>query len=129
MQVLEPRSRKTPAGSAAANLSSSVTSVSPSPGADRGRGGSTPFAGAALYRLSLPGGRLRGRAGDGAQQGNEGGPVLGTGFPRADVENDFLRARRRQFLAGLAHRLRGRPVDSDRLVPLDDVVGSLGWRG
>jgi len=55
--------------------------------------------------------------------------VLGTGFPRADVENDFLRARRRQFLAALAHRLRGRPVDSDRLVPLDDVVGSLGWRG
>src|SRR5215471_18621442 len=51
-----------------------------------------------------------------------------TGFPRADVENDFLRARRRQFLATLAHRLRGRG-GADRLVPLDDVVGPLGWRG
>ena len=55
--------------------------------------------------------------------------MLDTGFPQADAENDFLRARRRQFLAALAHRLRGRPVDSDRLVPLDEVVGSLGWRG
>ena len=34
--------------------------------------------------------------------------MLDTGFPRADVDNDFLRARRRQFLAALAHRLRGR---------------------
>ena len=54
--------------------------------------------------------------------------MLGTGFPRADVENDFLRARRRQFLAMLAHRLRGGRGDGNRLVPLDDVVGSLGWR-
>ena len=52
-----------------------------------------------------------------------------TGFPRADAENDFLRARRHQFLAALANRLRGRPVDSGRLVPLDELVGSLGWRG
>ena len=52
-----------------------------------------------------------------------------TGFPRADAENDFLRARRRQFLAMLAHRLRGRRGDDNRLVLLDDVVGSLGWRG
>jgi hypothetical protein len=52
-----------------------------------------------------------------------------TGFPRADVENDFLRARRRQFLATLAHLLRGRRGESTRLVPLDDVVGKLGWRG
>src|SRR5215468_1032918 len=55
--------------------------------------------------------------------------MLSTGFPRADVENDFLRARRRQFLATLAHRLRGRRAESGRLVPLDDVVGPLGWRG
>jgi hypothetical protein len=53
--------------------------------------------------------------------------MLDTGFPRADVENDFLRARRRQFLAALAHRLRGR--HGNRLVVLDDVVGPLGWRG
>jgi len=55
--------------------------------------------------------------------------MLDTGFPRADAENDFLRARRHQFLAGLTNRLRGRPVDSGRLVPLDEIVGSLGWRG
>ena len=30
--------------------------------------------------------------------------TLDTGFPRADVENDFLRARRRQFLATLGYR-------------------------
>ena len=55
--------------------------------------------------------------------------MLDTGFPRADAENDFLRARRHQFLATLTNRLRGRPVDSGRLVPLDEIVGSLGWRG
>jgi len=55
--------------------------------------------------------------------------MLSTGFPQADVENDFLCARRRQFLATLAHRLRGRRGEADRLVPLDDVVGKLGWRG
>jgi hypothetical protein len=64
-----------------------------------------------------------------ATQRNEGTPVLATGFPRADAENDFLRARRHQFLAALTNRLRGRPVDSGRLVPLDEIVGSLGWRG
>jgi hypothetical protein len=51
-----------------------------------------------------------------------------TGFPRADAENDFMRARRRQFVAGLAHRLRGRG-GGDQIVPLDEVVGTLGWRG
>jgi hypothetical protein len=55
--------------------------------------------------------------------------MLDTGFPRADVENDFLRARRRQFLATLTHRLRGRRGDGNRLMVLDDVVGPLGWRG
>ena len=55
--------------------------------------------------------------------------TLDTGFPRADVENDFLRARRRQLLATLAHRLRGKHGDGNRLMVLDDVVGPLGWRG
>jgi hypothetical protein len=55
--------------------------------------------------------------------------MLDTGFPQADAENDFLRARRRQVLAALARRLRGRRADCDRIVPLDEVVGSLGWRG
>lgn len=50
-----------------------------------------------------------------------------TGFPRADAENDFLRARRHQFLAMVAHRLQGR--GSGQIVPLDEVVGTLGWRG
>jgi hypothetical protein len=36
--------------------------------------------------------------------------VLDTGFPRADAENDFLRARWRQFLSALAHRLRGEAI-------------------
>ena len=35
--------------------------------------------------------------------------MLDTGFPQADAENDFLRARRHQFLATLTNRLRGRP--------------------
>ena len=55
--------------------------------------------------------------------------MLDTGFPQADVENDFLRARRRQILAMLAHRLRGRRGDGNGLMVLEDVVGSLGWRG
>jgi hypothetical protein len=54
--------------------------------------------------------------------------MLDTGFPRADAENDFLRARRRQFLTALAHRLRGQR-DSGGLMPLDEVAGPLGWRG
>jgi hypothetical protein len=44
------------------------------------------------------------------------------------VENDFLRARRRQFLATLAHRLRRRS-DDNRLMVLDDVAGPRCWRG
>jgi hypothetical protein len=55
--------------------------------------------------------------------------MLDTGFPRADVENDFLRARRRHVLDTLTHRLRRQPDDSDRLLVLDEVVGALGWRG
>jgi len=52
-----------------------------------------------------------------------------TGFPRADVENDFVRARRRQILARLAHRLRREPDDVNLILPFDDVVGALGNRG
>jgi hypothetical protein len=55
--------------------------------------------------------------------------MMDTGFPQADAQNDFLRARRRQFLAAVAHRLRGRGGDGNRLMVLDDVVGPLGWRG
>jgi len=55
--------------------------------------------------------------------------MLDTGFPQADAENDFLRARRRQVLATLARRLRRQPADSGRLLPLDQVIGALGMRG
>jgi hypothetical protein len=55
--------------------------------------------------------------------------MLDTGFPQADAENDFLRARRRQVLAALARRLRRQPADSGRLLRLDQVIGALGMRG
>ena len=54
--------------------------------------------------------------------------MLETGFPQADVENEFLRARRRQAAAALAHHLR-RQHDSDRLLRLDEITRALGWRG
>ena len=49
-----------------------------------------------------------------------------TGFPRADVENDFLRARRRQVLARLAQRLRREPDDVNLILPFDEVAAALG---
>jgi hypothetical protein len=52
-----------------------------------------------------------------------------TGFPRADVENDFLRARRHQVLAKLAHRLRREPDDVNLILPFDEVVAALGMEG
>jgi len=52
-----------------------------------------------------------------------------TGFPVADVENDFQRARRHQVLARLAHRLRREPDDVSLILPFDEVVAALGRRG
>ena len=52
-----------------------------------------------------------------------------TGFPRADVENDFLRARRRQVLSRLAQRLRRVPDDVNLILPFDEVIAALGMRG
>lgn len=52
-----------------------------------------------------------------------------TGFPRADVENDFLRARRRQVLARMVQRLRRAPDDVNVILPLDEVLAALGRRG
>jgi hypothetical protein len=52
-----------------------------------------------------------------------------TGFPRADVENDFLRVRRRQVLARLAQRLRRGPDDVSLILPFDEVLAALGLRG
>jgi hypothetical protein len=52
-----------------------------------------------------------------------------TGFPRADVEDDFQRARRRQTLARLAQWLRRGPDDVNVILPFDEVVAALGRRG
>src|SRR6266852_1004069 len=52
-----------------------------------------------------------------------------TGFPRADVENDFQRVRRRQTLARLAHWLRREPDDVNLILPFDEVVAALGMKG
>jgi hypothetical protein len=52
-----------------------------------------------------------------------------TGFPRADVENDFLRVRRRQVLARLAQRLRRGPDDVNLILPFGEVVAALGIEG
>ncbi len=55
-----------------------------------------------------------------------------TGFPQADVANDFLRARRRAAvarLAQLAQRARGRPGHAARLIVLDELTGPPGRRG
>ncbi len=52
-----------------------------------------------------------------------------TGLPRADVENDFLRARRHQVLSRLGNRLRREPDDVNLILPFDDVVSALGMEG
>jgi hypothetical protein len=52
-----------------------------------------------------------------------------TGFPRADVENAFLRMRRRQFMSRLVRHVLRRSADADALLLLDDVVDALGRRG
>jgi hypothetical protein len=52
-----------------------------------------------------------------------------TGFPRADVADEFLRVRRRQALARLVQRLRRSPDDVNVILPFDEVVNALGWRG
>lgn len=52
-----------------------------------------------------------------------------TGFPIADAENDFLRARRRQVLSRLAAWLRRSPDDVNIMLPFDEVVTALGRTG
>src|SRR5262245_38780010 len=116
MRVTGRRSRTTPSACAAASLNSTTTLLAAPARANRG-GGARTLVRSARYQRPLPAG------------GDGGGPMLDTGFPRADAENDFLRARRRQFLGALAHRLRGGRGDGNRLVPLDDVVRPLCWRG
>jgi hypothetical protein len=52
-----------------------------------------------------------------------------TGFPRADVTDDFLRLRRRQVLARLAALLRHAPDDVNVMLSLNEVLDALGRRG
>ncbi len=52
-----------------------------------------------------------------------------TGFPTADAESDFLRARRQQVLARLAHKLRREPDDVNLILPFQEVVHALGQMG
>jgi hypothetical protein len=51
-----------------------------------------------------------------------------TGFPQADAENDFLRARRREVAGRVGDWLRRTP-DRSRLLRLDQAVSTLGRRG
>ncbi len=52
-----------------------------------------------------------------------------TGFPIQDAQGDFSRARRRQALSRLARRLRREPDDVNLILPFDEVIDALGWRG
>ncbi|MET0237144.1 MAG: chromosome partitioning protein ParB [Kibdelosporangium sp.] len=52
-----------------------------------------------------------------------------TGFPRADAENDFLLARRRQVLSRLAAWLRREPDNVNIMLPFDEVIDALGRTG
>jgi hypothetical protein len=53
----------------------------------------------------------------------------GTGFPSADAQDDFSRARRSQLLAELGRRLRREPDDVGLILPFNEVVDALGMVG
>jgi hypothetical protein len=50
-----------------------------------------------------------------------------TGLPQSDAQFDFNRQRRRRTLSRLASRLRRGDVDV--ILPFEEVVEALGWRG
>jgi hypothetical protein len=54
---------------------------------------------------------------------------MDTGFPAQDAQADFSRARRRQVLSRLVQRLRREPDDVDVILPFEEVVAALGYRG
>jgi hypothetical protein len=56
-------------------------------------------------------------------------PPPDTGFPRADAQEDFVRARRRATIARLAGRLRRERGDLDVILPFGEVVAALGRVG
>jgi hypothetical protein len=52
-----------------------------------------------------------------------------SGFPRADAQTDFGRARRQRALSRLAARLRREPGDVNLILPFEEVVEALGVEG
>jgi hypothetical protein len=52
-----------------------------------------------------------------------------TGLPQTDAQFDFSRERRRRALSRLAARVRGEPGDVGVILPFEEVVKALGWRG
>jgi hypothetical protein len=54
-------------------------------------------------------------------------PPPDTGFPTADAQDDFQRARRRQVLSRLARRVAREPGDVDVILPFEEVVAALGY--
>jgi hypothetical protein len=52
-----------------------------------------------------------------------------TGFTDQDVQHDFSRARRGGALARLGARLRREPDDINVILPFEEVVEALGYRG
>lgn len=52
-----------------------------------------------------------------------------TGFPTQDAKNDFSRARRHGMMSRLANRLRREPGDVNLILPFEEVVEALGFRG
>ena len=52
-----------------------------------------------------------------------------TGFPDADAQADFARARRRARLSRAVSRLRRQPDDVTQVLPYDEVVAALGETG
>jgi hypothetical protein len=52
-----------------------------------------------------------------------------TGSPPLDAQTDFSRARRRGVLERLAARLRREPADFHLILPFEEVVRALGYRG
>ena len=55
--------------------------------------------------------------------------MVRTGFVGADVQDDFLRARRRRAVSRIARRLRGEPGDVNVILPFEEVVQALGQTG
>jgi hypothetical protein len=54
---------------------------------------------------------------------------MDTGFPASDAQTDFSRARRERALARLTARLRREPSDFDVILPFEEVIAELGWKG